>query len=192
MTSPNVPAPVPVHHQLRVELFSFEKGCLEAYLESVLDSLKRSHPTFSFPNFKMLSFHKLIEFQSATPQFTIAPAYEFFKLNIVLVQRRQPTPELFFHLQFSEGQWIFSWMQPNHGRVPTSGNLRHCPQPLHPKWSVSYTPSDPAASRKHSGLETIQHKHSDGEFHILHAPVWHLEANRGFKRFPVIPATSES
>ena len=31
-------------------------------------------------------------------------------------------------------------MQPNHGGVPTSRSLRHCPQPLHPKWSVSYTP----------------------------------------------------
>ena len=118
MTSPNVPAPVPVHHQLRVEFFSFEKGFLESYLESVLDSLKRSHPTFSFPNFKMLSFHKLIEFQSTTPQFTIAPAYEFFKLNIALVQRRQPTPELFSSAVFRRPVNIFldaakSWQSTN-------------------------------------------------------------------------------
>ena len=32
--------PVSVLHQIRIEFFSFEKRCLESYLESVLDSLK--------------------------------------------------------------------------------------------------------------------------------------------------------
>ena len=108
MSNPPVPQQVvPTHHQIRVELFSFEKGCLEAYLENAIESIKRSHPNAAFPPFKMLSFHRLLEFQSASAQCTSAPAYGFFKLKIKLIQRSQPKPELFFVCSFPKASEYF-------------------------------------------------------------------------------------
>jgi hypothetical protein len=54
-------------HQMRVEFFSFERGVIEAHLENVLESIKRSHPNFNVPTFRMLSFHNLLEFQTTQP-----------------------------------------------------------------------------------------------------------------------------
>ena len=104
MMNLSVPDPVTTHHQIRVELLSFEKGVLEAYLENALESIKRSHPTFNFPNFKMLSFHNLLEFQTAQPS---APAFGFFKLKINLIQQKQPRPELFFVCHFNQASEYF-------------------------------------------------------------------------------------
>ena len=98
MSVPQPPVQVPVHHQIRIELFSFEKGCLEAYLENALESIKRSHPTARFQPFKMLNFHRLLEFQTNTVM-SMAPAYGFFKLKIKLVQCSSP-PEIFFLCSF--------------------------------------------------------------------------------------------
>ena len=99
------PVQVPTHHQIRVELFSFEKGCLEAYLENAIESIKRSHPNAAFPPFKMLNFHRLLEFQTINVV-SLAPAYGFLKLKIKLIQKSQP-PELFFVCSFPKASQFF-------------------------------------------------------------------------------------
>ena len=103
------PVQVLTYHQLRIELFSFEKGCLEAYLENAIESIKRSHPTARFPPFKMLNFHRLLEFQfefQTINVVSLAPAYGFFKLKIKLIQKSQP-PELYFVCQFPKASQFF-------------------------------------------------------------------------------------
>ena len=99
------PVQVPVHHQIRVELFSFEKVCLETYLDNAIKSIKRFHPTATFPPFKMLNFHRLLEFQTNNVV-SLAPAYDFFELKIKLIQCLSP-PELFFVCSFPKASHFF-------------------------------------------------------------------------------------
>ena len=91
--SPTPPLP-PTRHQLRVQFYNFEKCSLEMYLENTIESIKRSHPTSSFPAFKMLTLHKLLEFPFSSEQ-SATPAYGFFKLDTEPVQTLNP-PEIFF------------------------------------------------------------------------------------------------
>ena len=101
--------PVSVLHQIRIELFSYEKGCLESYIENALDSIRRSHPTARFEPFNMLTFHRLIQFRTSTV-ISEAPAFGFFKLTIKLVQCSNP-PELFFTCSFPEAPLFFPGCQ---------------------------------------------------------------------------------
>ena len=106
MSVPNPPVQeAPVSHQIRIELFSYEKGCLEAYIDGAMESIKRSHPMAKFEAFSMLTFHRLLEFQTNTVLST-APAFGFFKLTIKLVQSSSP-PEIFFTCNFPEASLYF-------------------------------------------------------------------------------------
>ena len=107
------------------------------YVENIIESIKRTHPTTSFPSFKMLTFHKLLEFPISSEQ-TDVPAYSFFKLNTQLVQQVNP-PELYFVCNFNKASEYFpgcchiaSDYQPAHV-MQTVLNLttdnRHLPTP---------------------------------------------------------------
>jgi hypothetical protein len=101
--------PVSVLHQIRIELFSYEKGTLESYIENTLESIRRSYPTARFEPFNMLTFHRLIQFRTSTI-ISEAPAFDFFKLTIRLVQCSNP-PELFFTCEFPQAPLFFPGCQ---------------------------------------------------------------------------------
>ena len=117
------PVQVPTHHQIRVELFSFEKGCLEAYLENAIESIKRSYPNAAFPPFKMLNSYRLLEFQTINVV-SLAPAYGFFKLKIKLIQKKS-TSRAIFCMLIPESLSIFPWMFSSHSQLPTSRSGAH-------------------------------------------------------------------
>ena len=105
MTAPEVPRV----YQIRIELFGFEKGFLESYLENALESIRRSYPTVRFEPHNMLSFHKLIQFSSSSTS-SEAAAFDFFNLTIRLVQSNNP-PELFFTCEFPQAHFFFPGSQ---------------------------------------------------------------------------------
>ena len=105
MTAPEVPRV----YQIRIELFGFEKGFLESYLENALESIRRSYPTVQFEPHNILSFHKLIQFSSTTTS-SDAAAFDFFNFAIRLVQSNNP-PELFFTCEFPQAHFFFPGSQ---------------------------------------------------------------------------------
>jgi hypothetical protein len=96
---------VPTDYQIRLELFGFERGFLEGYIDNALDMIRRSHPTVQFQTHSMLSYHKIIQFSSSSPCSDVA-AFDFFKFNIQLVQSINP-PELYFSCEFPQGKSFF-------------------------------------------------------------------------------------
>ena len=102
MSAPN---DVPTDYQIRLELFGFERGFLEGYIDNALDMIRRAHPTVQFQSHSMLSYHKIIQFSSTSPCSDVA-AFDFFKFNIQLVQSINP-PELYFSCEFPQGKSFF-------------------------------------------------------------------------------------
>ena len=100
---------VPRVYQIRIELFGFEKGFLESYIENALESIRRSYPTVRFEPYNMLSFHRLIQFTTSSTS-SEAPAFDFFKLTIRLVQCNNPS-ELFFTCEFPQAHLFFPGSQ---------------------------------------------------------------------------------
>jgi hypothetical protein len=115
---------VPCVYQIRIELFGFERGFLESYLENALDSIRRSYPTVQFEPHSMLSFHKIIQFSSTTTS-SDAAAFDFFNFTIRLVQSNNP-PELFFTCEFPQGRNFF----------PGSQQIVSPHQPLDMKYTI--------------------------------------------------------
>ena len=98
---------VPTDYQIRLELFGFERGFLESYLDNALDMIRRSHPTVQFQSHSMQSFHRIIQFTSSSTSLTSeAAAFDFFHFTIRLVQSVNP-PELFFTAEFPQGKTFF-------------------------------------------------------------------------------------
>lgn len=103
MSAPN--DVLPTDYQIRLELFGFERGFLEGYVDNALDMIRRAHPTVQFQSHSMLTYHKIIQF-SSTSHCSTVPAFDFFKFNIQLVQSINP-PELYFSCAFPQGISFF-------------------------------------------------------------------------------------
>jgi hypothetical protein len=98
---------VPTDYQIRLELFGFERGFLESYLDNALDMIRRSHPTVQFQSHSMQSFHRIIQFTAPSTSVTSeAAAFDFFHFTIRLMQSVNP-PELFFTAEFPQGKTFF-------------------------------------------------------------------------------------
>ena len=105
------------HFKLRIELFQFETTTIEEHLKNYIGKIQRQHCNFLPPDAKILSHHDLLEFMLIGEQ-TRAPAFEFYHLQIQLVQQVTPS-RVFFIAQlveennfFSQSSYIDSLHQP--------------------------------------------------------------------------------
>ena len=94
------------HFKLRIELFQFEKTTIEEHLRNYVEKIQRQHCDFLPPDAKILSHHNLLEFMLLGEQ-TRAPAFEFYHVQIQLVQQVTPS-RMFFVAQLVEENNYFS------------------------------------------------------------------------------------
>jgi hypothetical protein len=186
MSAPDVPC----DYQIRIELFGFERGFLESYLENALDMIRRSYPTVQFEPHSMLSFHKIIQFSSTTTS-SDAAAFDFFNFTIRLVQSSNP-PELFFTCEFPQGRNFF----------PGSQQILSPHQPLDMKYTILNL------NTTNGKLSTPPAKYNQEETVVLHqfslnllkenlsfsiSPFreWRqVESKHGYLTFPPMPNTN--
>jgi hypothetical protein len=94
------------HFKLRIELFQFEKTTIEEHLRNYIEKIQRQHCDFLPPDAKILSHHNLLEFM-LLGEHTHAPAFEFYHVQIQLVQQVTPS-RIFFVAQLVEENNYFS------------------------------------------------------------------------------------
>ena len=108
--------------KLRIELFAFERATIEAQLANYIEKLQRKHPTFLPDDYKMLPHHDILQFQLQGENSTV-PAFEFYEVQVQLVQQVQPARVYFtatlmgFDVHFPNAHYIHAVFHPN-GRSP--------------------------------------------------------------------------
>ena len=145
-------------HQMRVEFFSFERGVIEAHLENVLESIKRSHPNFNVPTFRMLSFHNLLEFQTTQP----CPGVWVFQPLDQFGSAKSASPRIVFCVSFHPSSKIFPGVLTTAVPLPAHRGLEYHFKSVHSKWEIGNSTPHPNTPNKFGSLEKFQPEYIDG------------------------------